>query len=185
MLPGYAGFPSSFCRWQTKEQIPGVQTTLFQQLQAWASTKSSFHSDNCVAMLSKNVSEELKFCFAGGRRPIQYGLSPVTAKVCLNRGFDLTDFLGTPGEEEASFVQRVSSLASASLSLRGRVWISPSPLGLLRSSQCQCLIEQTDCHHQAHQEGSRTKPPATKDPWATDHDQFSFSWPLATLLEKS
>lgn len=68
----------------------------------------------------------------------------------------------------------------------GCVWGSPgaSRCKFLCPPECQSLVGETDCHHQAHQEGPGAKPPTTEH-WTTDHDQFSFTWPLSTLPEKS
>lgn len=99
----------------------------------------------------------------------------------------LSDFLRITGEKEALFVRGESLLASASLGFGRCVRGSPRDSGceLPRPSQCQGLVEETDCHHQAHQEGPGTKSPTTREYWTTDHDQFSFTWPLSTLPEKS
>lgn len=99
----------------------------------------------------------------------------------------LSDFLCITGGKEARFVRGESLLASACLGFGGCVRGSPRDSGceLPRPSECQGLVEETDCHHQAHQEGPGTKSPTTREHWTTDHDQFSFTWPLSTLPEKS
>lgn len=99
----------------------------------------------------------------------------------------LSDFLCITGEKEALFLHRESFLASACLGVGGCVWGSPRDSGceLPRPSERQGLVEETDCHHQAHQEGPGAKSPTTQQHWTTDHDQFSFTWLLSTLPEKS
>lgn len=85
----------------------------------------------------------------------------------------LSDFPNIAREKEAPFVHRPSSLASACLGVRGGVGGSPrhSSSELPRPSECQALVEETEGHHQAHQEGPGAKSPTTKEPWTTDHDQ--------------
>lgn len=138
-------------------------------------------------MVSKNTLVEPKFCFAEGRRSVENSPSAATAKVCVDGFLDLLDVLGIPKGKEAPLVLWVSLLASDSLSLGGCVRNRLGDCGceLPCPSESQGLVEETDCHHQAHQEGPGAEAPATKEPWATDHVQFSFTWPLSTLLEKS
>lgn len=138
-------------------------------------------------MLSEDALVNLQLGLAVGRRLVEHGPSAMTAKVCFNSLLDLSDFLCAARRKEALLVRGVSLPAPAGLGFCGRLRggrgdRSREPPG---ASERQGLEEEADRHHQAHQEGPGAESPTTQEHWATDHVQFSFTWPLSTLPEKS
>lgn len=87
-------------------------------------------------MLSEKVLVSLKPCSPVGRRSSEDGPSTSTVEVRLNQIFNLPDLLGVRGEEEAPVVRRVSFLASASRSWRGRVQDGGLRRKLFSPSEC-------------------------------------------------